>query len=501
LIGWSLVPQDLRFGAFLFSSFCFLYTGAIILNSKFTNFKWVFAMGFLICSLNIIPILLYFTQKSLITREIIGTIFISNFQESKEYVWANFSYLHLSVIVVFIAVSYLLFVNRKEGSSERISISLFCLFIVSFFVSCLSGPIGALSSEYGSYLYQKKKLKDMIELRAKGLSESNFTIDKEVNHATKIVIVIGESLNRSYMSLYGYGRNTTPYLSRLAIDSTKNGRLFVFDNVISPEVYTVPALEKVLTNTNNENDIPFDKSISLVDFFEKAGFETYWISNQAPLGKNDTPISVISSSADSVYFSLLDSKQKLPISVGSFYDGVILDPFKNLVKNNVNDNQVYFIHLMGSHVNYEDRYPSNFNIFKTKEINSTNLYLNSIRYNDWVVNNIIEIGNANDVDVVCYFSDHGDELGFGHNPSNYKKGMSLIPFMVYLSKEYSNRNPELVKQLKNNKTTPAMTDNFFNDIQVISGIKGSIFESENSFISKDYRFKKRMVVDKKIPFD
>lgn len=502
LLGWSLVPQDLRFGAFLLSSFCFLYSSSILLKTDHRTTKALVVMFYLISALNIVPILLYITQKSLITREIISTVFISNIQESKEYVWANFSYQHLIVLLVFIVASFFFLLSKEKETSVRISRNVFLLFFISFLCLGLSGPIGALSSEYGSYLYQKKKLKNMVELRAKGLSELKFSINKKNSHAAKIVVVIGESLNRSYMGLYGYNRNTTPNLSRMLSDSSGNGSLFVFDNVISPEVYTVPALSKVLTNTNNQNEIPFEKSVSIIDLFKKANFETYWISNQAPLGKNDTPISVISHSADSLYFSASEKNKNDGAPLGTYYDGVLLKPFRNIISQKQgNKNQIYFIHLMGSHVNYEDRYPSNFNVFKIPEPKNAHLYLNSIIYGDWVVSSIINIANENNVDVVCYFSDHGDELGYGHNPSNYKRGMSLVPFVVYLSKEYAGKNPDLVKQLIANKHTPAMTDNFFNDIQGISGISSSLYEPNNSFISNQYIFQKRFVVNKTIPFD
>lgn len=501
LSGWFLVPQVLRFGAFLFSSLCFLYTGLIIFNSKYTLGKAVFIIAFIVSSLNIIPILFFITQESKISQDLMSTLFISNAQEAKEYVDANFSLLHGLVLMLFVAFTFFLFFFNKPDNSKSISKSLVLLFLVAFMTSSLSGPTGALASEYMSYLYQKGKLEKLVEERANGLSKIHFDIKPGPNQASKVVIIIGESLNKSYMSLYGFNRSTTPGLENLVADSLSGNRLFVFNDVISPEVTTVPSLKKALTNSSNQNPIPFEKSVSLVDFFKKAGFESYWLSNQAPLGKFSTPISVISAAADSVYFSAINNKANDGAPLGTYYDEVLLAPFKNIVSKNTNSKQVYFIHLMGNHVNYEDRYPEQFNVFKEKEVNSENLYLNSIKYNDWVVVNLMKIAKESNVDVVCYFSDHGDELGYGHSTGNYKRGMSTIPFMVYLSKNYMDKNPELVKQLIKNKNTPAMTDNFFNDIQEITGTKSSVFDPKSSFISDQYIILKRKVIENSIPFD
>ncbi len=51
-----------------------------------------------------------------------------------------------------------------------------------------------------------------------------------------VVWIIGESTNRSNMSLYGYGRRTTPML-----DALRN-QLVVFQDVISSEPATMSSL-------------------------------------------------------------------------------------------------------------------------------------------------------------------------------------------------------------------------------------------------------------------
>ena len=503
-LSWFLIPHFMRFGVFLFSTLCFLFVGTLIYNSKSKIFKVFFVIAFAISCFNISAIFFYIAEKSIISRALINTIFISNPQETKEYLLGRISFYHLIVLVIFMLAAVLLLVKfqKKEENDVVINKRLILLFFISFGLSSFSGPFGAISSEYLIYQNSKAELKDVAETRNKYLSSNPFSVTTEKNTAKKIIVIVGESLNRNYMSLYGYSKNTTPNLLKLSTSSS-SGQLFTFNNVISPEVTTVPALRKVLTNINNVNYLPFEKCISIIDVFNKAGYESYWLSNQASLGKHDTPNTIISATADHVYFTSSKTNIKSEnVATGNYYDGDLLSVFEDfLSKSDKEKKQIYFIHLLGSHFNYEDRYPPEFNVFKPRKNGDENCYLNTIVYNDWVINNIIKISQINNFDVVCYFSDHGEDLINLHNQEKYTREMSTIPFMVYLSNEYIKKQPALIECLKKSKNTPAMTDNFFHDIQLITGVKSSIYNDTESFIAKSYKINKRKVVDNTIVYD
>ena len=68
-------------------------------------------------------------------------------------------------------------------------------------------------------------------------NSSEINLEKEETH----VIIVGESISRLHMSLYGYNRNTNPLLKKI------NGELLVYKNVISPHAYTTGSLRKALT--------------------------------------------------------------------------------------------------------------------------------------------------------------------------------------------------------------------------------------------------------------
>ncbi|MGP4763499.1 sulfatase-like hydrolase/transferase, partial [Klebsiella pneumoniae] len=71
--------------------------------------------------------------------------------------------------------------------------------------------------------------------------------DKHAGQSTTPVLVIGESTNRQRMSLYGYGRQTTPELDKL------RDQLQVFSGAVTPRPYTIEALQQVLTFADQQN--------------------------------------------------------------------------------------------------------------------------------------------------------------------------------------------------------------------------------------------------------
>ena len=497
-LSWYLIPHFYRFGIFLFATICFLYAGVIIFNSRSLLAKILFVSTFAISTFNLSAILFYITERSIITRPIINSVFISNSKEMSEYFWGKLSIYHFIIIIGFVFFAVILLYKREKEKSE-INIQIILLFIISFALTSFSGPFGAFSTEYVLYRQNKAQLKTMVEARKKTLHENNFSIIED-NGPNKIMVIIGESLTRDYMSLYGYERETNPELTKLSSDTAK-GRLLVFKDVITPEVNTVPALRKVLTNINNRNNISFEKSVTIMDIFEKAGYETYWFSNQTPLGKHDTPTSVIASSANKVYFTAFeDSIKNSKISSGEHYDDFLIGVLKRDLKDTTHLKKLYFVHLQGSHWNYADRYPSSFDVFKTAN-SHLNQYLNSVFYNDLVVANLMKLAQENNVDIVYYFSDHGEDLAFGHNEENYQPGMVRIPFLVYLSNDFVVKKKEYYQQLLKKRNVAGMTDNFFQDIQSISGVKSSLFIPEESFTTDKYIKRKRFVVDKRFSYD
>ncbi|UQT40963.1 hypothetical protein M5E89_02415 [Acidaminococcus intestini] len=52
-----------------------------------------------------------------------------------------------------------------------------------------------------------------------------------------------------------------------------------------------------MSEKNQYNHIPLEEAYSIIDLAKAAGYDTYWISNQAGFSASDTPITIISSTA------------------------------------------------------------------------------------------------------------------------------------------------------------------------------------------------------------
>lgn len=138
------------------------------------------------------------------------------------------------------------------------------------------------------------------------------------------VLVIGESENKNFMSVYGYQKPTTPYLNRLK--NSKNA--IFFSEAHSNYVNTVHALVYALSAKNQYENMDEDLAPTLIETAKAAGFSVYWLSNQVKFGACGENVSKISIPADEkIFTSDFDSKEK--------FDESLLEPLKslNLAKN------------------------------------------------------------------------------------------------------------------------------------------------------------------------
>ena len=164
------------------------------------------------------------------------------------------------------------------------------------------------------------------------------------NNPSTIIMVIGESESRDYMSSFSnYDKNTTPWLK----GQKENKNFLLFPNAYSCHHQTVPTLERALTEANQYNDKKFYKSCSVIDIARKAGYITYWYSNQGNLGGTSTAVTLIAETADTAKWT----KQNLNKVQ---YDEALIDYLKEVDQTK---NNFIVLHLMGNHFNFLTLYP------------------------------------------------------------------------------------------------------------------------------------------------
>lgn len=338
-------------------------------------------------------------------------------------------------------------------------------------------------------------------ITAEGLMEKLVNSDVELNNtdSLNIVLIIGESYIKAHCYLYGYSLNTTPFL-QLEKD---NGNLFVFNNVVTPFNITTLAMKNALcancvAENESWNSKPFFPAI-----FKKAGYDVYMWDNQKTWGEGTSFVM----SLNSFLYGSVINKTYTDVNNEIYdYDEGLITSFD--ADKMTNKHNLIIFHLMGQHVDVDERYPHNslFTHFTKDSINRSESYMtddkrkliasydNATLYNDYVIKLIIEKFRKSQ-SIVVYFSDHGDEIyDFRDSKGRVKDNMSRqsvkyqyeVPFIVWCSDEFMNKNPNIVRDIREAVDRPFMTDNVCQLLFHIAGIKTEYYRSKYDPIHHDF---------------
>lgn len=293
-----------------------------------------------------------------------------------------------------------------------------------------------------------------------------------------VVMVIGESANRDFMSAFTpLDRDTTPWLSA----SAASDRFILFPNAYSCAMVTVNSLERALTERNQYNDKPFHDSVSIIDMAHKLGYKVHWYSNQGHLGSFDTQVTLVADTADVAKWTNqhLNKVQ---------YDSALID-FLDEVDPSCNNFVV--VHLKGSHFPFANRYPADAALWSPAKGEDPNVvaYLNSIRYTDSVLRQIFDYAVARlNLQAMVYFSDHATIPDRTRTPGFMGFGMTRIPLFIYLSEGYSLRHPARYAALRANKDKYFTNDLAYELLCGILDVESPRFDESASLASLSYRF-------------
>jgi heptose-I-phosphate ethanolaminephosphotransferase len=301
----------------------------------------------------------------------------------------------------------------------------------------------------------------------------DFSVETKADTAT-YVLVIGESTTRKRMSLYGYNRPTTPYL-----DSLKS-QMLVYNDVISSHAFTIGALRDALVI----NGLKSEDDFSIVQMMNQAGFKTYWISNQRPIGQFESLVTKIAMSSD-VYIT----KNTAMEGTVTPKDMVLIPEFEKALADEY-PKKFIVLHPLATHLLYEDRYPKEFNRFTGKHSlqfdhrvaqERTNFYDNAILYHDYFLNAVIQKqSKLKHSSYMLYFSDHGEEvyqsIDFsGHAEENPTKAMFEVPFFLWMNDDFKSGFDKTI--LPDN---PYTLDNFIYTFSELNGINFKGFDPTKS---------------------
>ena len=428
--------------------------------------------------------------NSLISSDIIIALAQTNGAEGAEFFVSNVNYKWLLALLFLIAVIYInckAYENLTCDPKAKVttSFSIAIILIGSIFLAIPRidylpfAVVKVTSRQLDNFaLYKQQKGVRLQKLSTLTSLKLNPDVDKDGN---LFVLVIGESQSASHIQAYGYQKATTPKL----VERLKEPNHLLFNNVFSSWPQTVQALSYALTNANQYNQVEVSDAYSLIEIARAVGFDTYWLSNQRKYGMYETPITVISSTANHEIWTNGSAKME-----GVFFDEELVN---RLPKVAPNKNTLIIIHLMGSHQKYEKRVPKEFRQFTgADEVVAS--YDNSILYTDYVVDEIYNKAKKNPAfKALVYFSDHGEEphVVGGHDPVNVTYQMLKVPLFVYLSDSYRKNHLNLFESLKSNEHKYFSNDLIFDLMVSLMRIEGvPNFEESLNLSSKKYRLDK-----------
>jgi len=491
--------ENIIFAIILICPLCFFKSG------KLKVLYFIVTFSFFLCCIYFETVY-YYLFKTYFSSSAIFVTLDSNIKEASEFISFYSDYPILIFTILFLIIGIILLIKTKKSLLNNIicnrkdnfkifglilglllflKLSILIIFNLPYLIIKSSIEYYAESQKLGNYQQNKNG------------SFNNIIRKSKDNENEVYVIIIGESTSRSHLGLYGYYRETTPELDKI------KGQLLIYNNVISPHAYSVGSLTKILTLGNYEKPKKITDG-SIIQLANSVGFETYWISNQRPIGPYESLITKISLSAKKHKFltTTLAGNSKV-------LDGEILSEFHKVVNNKVRK-KVVFLHLMGTHHHYENRYPESFNKFndepktrfKSQEnFTKINHYDNAVLYNDFLIYKVIKtVDSLKTKSFVLYFSDHGEEMFdalnmAGHNEDIYSKKMFEVPFLLWRSQKY-----EQEKKLVFIENRKYMIDDLFFSVSDLLSIEGDQVDSTRSIFNENFKERKRIIKDT-IDFD
>ena len=430
----SLIVVMLVANTLVFYLICFL--------SRFVG-KSLLVLFFVI---NAIAVYFINTYSVIIDESMIGNILNTNYEESSSFFCMK---LVLYIILLGIIPSiYIIKVRILTVSLKKflITISLTLLFILALvfanasnwlWIDKNSKTLGGLAMPWSYtvnislfYIHKHQENEKEILLPNATINDSKKSV---------VVLVIGESARSQNFSLYGYGKNTNPLLS-------KTDNLYHFE-ATSSATYTTAGVKSILSHKETG-----DLYEILPNYLYRNNVEVVWRTSNW----GEPPVHIKNYQHREVLLPNCKGE-------GCNYDEVLLTGLKEQILSSEKNKVLIILHTSTSHgPTYSKKYPPQFEIFKpvcnSVELGNCshteliNAYDNTIVYTDYILHQIIEdLKELKEYNSAMIFvSDHGESLGeknlymHGLPKSIAPKEQYDIPFIVWVSDGSKQLKPNTV---------------------------------------------------------
>ena len=517
----SLIYYDFAVGTAIF--ICLTAAEVLLMSTKKFSLAAILmcVLNFACWSVPIVELVYYCMTWHCLSPASLMALYMTNWHEAGEFLRAMLGFPTLAAIAlalgILLRLSFKAHVNfglQLELDGKKISAAVVAL-IGSLSALIYYAPQTSMTNLWATvadYAAQNQRFSEGRDARL-----ADMKVDASKTLAARstgtVIFVIGESVSRTYMHAYNpqFPFDDTPWMDsklekvppveklpdnakinpdyKVTADNVPNltpadGKFIIFNHAYASWTQTVPVLQRALTEQSQYNNKEFFDSVSIVDAARKAGYKTYWFSNQGRYGEFDSAITLVAKTADvsewtddAFDFSELEDEILL-----RFFDRV--DP---------NENNFIVLHLMGSHIYYNSRYPRAFKKWTTRDGTGMMLaapsYANSILYTDFVLSKIFDYARANlNLRAMVYFSDHGEDLEISHNPDVFRFEMLRVPMFIYLSPEYEKIFPDKVSTLESRRDEYFTNDMFYDTFCGLINAQSNRYDAAQDFSSDEYKF-------------
>lgn len=296
-----------------------------------------------------------------------------------------------------------------------------------------------------------------------------------------VLLVIGESASRDYMSAFAdYPHDTTPWMRQMSEDTRHT---FLFKKAYSCTMHTVQVLEKALTEMNQYGSKQFNESCSIVDVAHALGYHVHWYSNQGHLGVFDTPVTIVAETSDVAKWTAQSpGTVQYDESLLSFLDEV-----------DGRRNNLVILHLIGSHFNFLNRYPNaTHTVWGEPGVQDDVLnFENSLHYTDEVLRKAYDYCRERlNLKWMLYCSDHATMPDRRRTPNFNGFRNMRIPLFVWTDDEFLEKHPERAEAMRENSNRYFTNDLLYDLALGLFDVESNCFDTTNSLAHTTYKYRR-----------
>lgn len=488
--------------------------------------KYATIYGIIVGGLSLISIGYFTIYRQEFSQSVFFVMAESNYNESHEFISQYLSIKLVAVLLIYILVGVFLWFKVKPVYVKNMTKWLVSIIIVVYALMPLFISVAIKKTSFeratqhllsrmettvpwqllSSYIAYRSQLSNMDKIlnHLETLPKFENLTDANGNTPRTLVLVIGESTTRSRMGIYGYDRDTTPLIEQFKKD---NPDFLAFNDVVSSRPYTIEILQQALTLADEQHPDLYLSKPSLIHLMKQAGYKTFWITNQQTMTKRNTMLTMFSKQADEQFYMNNDRNQS-----SRQYDSSVFEPFKNVL-NDPAEKKFIVIHLLGTHMKYELRYPEGeeYQRFKDKtgvnfdldndKLKVYNSYDNAVAFNDFVTTELFKLFKNSDPNgFILYFSDHGEEVYqtaphdvLGRNEKAPTKAMYTVPFMLWQSPKWLVSHPN--NHFESYVSRKFSTQDLIHTWSDLAGLSFDDYQPEKSIVNEKFAQPTRWIGD------